>query len=617
MPSTRVAVPEIKSWTPAIDARSVEDGSLFVLSGRNFLFDAKGPKSAFGSMLLDSDPIDTSVYPVESMNVGNRVIVATYDAIYERRSAVSIDYESDELTPSEDYFFKLADLVSLPTHEIGKYKWTSAYVGFGSFINHPGYGLFRLLGDSIEPHTAPGLEGPFLGITESAGRLIVQTNTLTQWSNADNASDFTPELGGAGFQVTKQRTPGAPLAVTSFQGGFIVWSTAGVLVAEFVGGNTVFRFDRVITEQFLLTPVGFESVASGDVLVVTQHGIFKSSATQGLQPFDEVFNEYMRTLMENEDDVSFRLKYIKEMDTLFVQMYNQTTLVNQTFVFSGPTSKWGIFSETHKGIIKFDRDAGKYGYVDSNGYIRQFTDQPFVEELGGALRGLDSFIELGYVQPANGAEQADVEFEMQEILIGARTTHTLAYTVDEEDWDGPDSFKSYNIGFYLYDQDWSQFGVDYYDIDYNDPAPDENWNNSTLPNVDWNNPVAGQRDFNWNDNIYLDIDWSATPEDGVNTDYIEDWGIVDESVDVEEDWDGEGHFFNVVTYGLTVKSNMDGFEEELTIEPALAVEKTTEDLWTLFSYGHRQRIVLTANQPWEKFHVTTMEISISYAGQIS
>lgn len=614
MTSSRISVNKIESWTPALDVKAVENGSLFVLNGRNFLFDVNGPKSGFGSTLVDLTPIDSSIHTIQDLQVGGRVIVVTSDGVYERRSLTVV--ESGEFTPSEDYFFKLASLTPQENSELNQYKWTSAYVGFGSFINHPGYGLFRLLGDSIEPHTAPGLEGPFIGIAESSGRLIVQTNLLTQYSSPDNANDFTPELGGSGFQITKQRVPGEPLAVTSFQGGFIVWTTAGVLLAEFVGGDAVFRFDRVNTDQLLSSGIGVETLPSGETLIVTSHGIFSSSPSQGLTPYTPQFNEYLRDLFANEDDVRLRLKYIKELDALFAQLYNQTTFVNRTFVYNVPSEKWGEFSENHRGIVKYGNQPGQFGFVDLDGYVHQFNDSPFVEKPDGTLEGLDSWIEMGYLVPADGASQADVEFEIQEALVSARETRTNEFPIIEEDWDGPTAFDSYNVGFYAYDQDWSQFGVDYYDIDFADPAEDEDWNSSSLPNVDWNAVVAGQRDFDWNDNIYLDDDWAQTPPQGVNTDYIIDWNFM-ETPQVFEDWDGESHFFNQVTYGFLMRSNMDGYEHELEIAPSLAVEKTKADLWTAFTYGHRHRVIFMATQPWEKYHVTAMSFSIHYAGQIS
>lgn len=616
MPSTRLAIAEIESWTPAIDARAVENGSLFVLEGKNFLFDAKGPKSGFGSILVSDESLDDSIEQIESITIAGRTVVLTGNGAYELRRLLANDTDVETFPGSGESWFKLASWEMQKSYDVGKYGWTFAYVGFGAFLNHPGYGLFKLLGDRMEIFPQTGVDEDILAIAESAGRLVLITRTLTQFSNADDAKDMSPDLGGAGFQITRQRVPGLPLAITSFQGGFIVWTTAGVLAAEFVGGDTVFRFDRVITEQFMISAKAWEPLASGDHVVMTKQGLFLSSATNGLQPYSDVFNEFLRTMMSDSDNFVFRLTFIKEDDLLFLQIADGTLNFNRTFVYHQATKKWGEFSETHRGIIRFSAKAGDYGYADVDGFIHHFNGSAYRETQSRELTGLDSYISLGYIRPANGAENADVQFEMQEIIIGARETRTGVYSVTEVDWDGEDAFKSYNIGFYLSDEDWSQFGVDFYDVDWSFPGASEDW---SLPGAgeDWNDPVAGQRDFDWSQAGQLDEDWSLTPPDGVSTDYLEDFDDGMFVIDSEEDWDGVDMFFNNVEYSIDVQSNLDGWEEELRVVPNLAIAKPKTDMWTLFSHGARQRINLYATQPWEKFHVTTLEISLSYSGQLS
>lgn len=616
MPSTRIPISTIESWTPAIDAKSVENGSLFVLAGRNYLFDAKGPKAGFGSTLVSNASIDESLEHVESIKIAGRTVVLTGNGAFERRSLVRYD-DVGIYSGSEEEWFRLASWETQDEYDIGSFGWTAAYVGFGAFLNHPGYGLFRLLGDTLEPFEQVGVDERVLAIAESAGRLILITTTLTQYSNADDAKDMSPDLGGAGFQITAQRVPGKPLALTSFQGGFIIWTTAGVLAAEFIGGDTVFRFDRVITEQFMISTKAWEPLASGDIVVMTKQGLFLSSAANGLSAYDDVFNEYLRDLMSNSDDYFFRLTYIKEDDLLYVQMADSTIYFNKTYVYHQASKKWGEFNEPHRGIIRFGAESGEYGYADLEGFVHHFDGSSFRESQDGILTGLDSYVSLGYLRPASGAEYADVEFETQEIVISASKSSTKRYPIIEEDWNGPDSFVSYNIGFYRFDTNWSEFGVDFYDIDYNIPAPAEDWSLPTLPDDNWNNVVAGQRDFDWSEPVpgQPDADWSLTPDGGVDTTYIEDWGYVLE-VDIEEDWNGITATYNVVDYQLEMHSDIDGFESDLVTTPVRAIQRIESDIWTLFSHGHNQRLLVAAIQPWEKFHVTSLAFSVTYAGRI-
>ena len=193
-------------------------------------------------------------------------------------------------------------------------SWTQAYVGFGSYVCHPRFGLFKVMATSLESFKPVGIEDSIIAIAESAGRLVIQGKYTTAYSNADDAGDLTPELGGAGFQITRQRVPGDPITVTTFQGGFVVWCTEGVLLAEFVGGDIVFRFDRVITKQFLSHAQGWCQLANGDTLILTTHGLFRSSPSQGLAPLNELFNEYLKDLFKNTNAMMSRVEYFQDYD---------------------------------------------------------------------------------------------------------------------------------------------------------------------------------------------------------------------------------------------------------------------------------------------------------------
>lgn len=608
MPSTRIAFSQIESWTPAIDARAVENGSLYVIEGRNFYFDSKGPKSGFGSTLVEYSPIDDSYGPCQSLRVGARTLFFTPKGCYERTS----EYES-----MGERWRQLATFSGPEDFTLNTLNWTQAYVGFGSFVCHPRFGLFKVMATSLESFKPAGLEENVIAITESAGRLIIQGKYTTAYSNSDNANDLNPELGGAGFQVTRERVPGNPITITTFQGGFIVWCSEGVLLGEYVGGEVVFRFDRVVTKQFLSHAQGWCYLANGDTLILTSHGLFRSSPSSGLSPLNDLFNEYLKDLFKNETMMMSRLEYFQDYDLIFLSIMDDSYLYRQTYVYSPAIEKWGIFSESHRGMIEVSSDSGDFGFVDDDGYVHRFAEIPYREKIDGTLEGLDSKIVLGYLNPNQGAETADANFELQEIVISARDSVVDTADLIEEDWNGPDSFTSYNLGFYLRDEDWNNFGLDFYDFDFNDPDVAEDWD-SPGAGVDYNVTVAGQRDFDWNDSGYLNEDWSATPSDGVGTSYIENWGYVEDPWpdELAEDWSGLGAFLNRIDYRLASISNLDGIEEALRVDPARAVERTSGDIWTLFSHGHRHRLEISANQPWENYHVKSLAVTIHYAGQI-
>lgn len=615
MASVRAAFQEIRSWTPAIDARAVEDGSLFVLAGKNFVFDAKGPKSAFGSRIIDEQPLSSGEVPVQHLQVGTRSLVFTESGVFERRPlGMIVETASADESQESTEWFQLLTLDDVGLADQAAYRWTTAYVGYVAYINHQSYGLFKLLGDSAAPFTPVGLDDTPIAIAEASGRMILQTRTMTMYSNADDASDLTPALGGAGFQVTAQRVPGDPMALTSFGDGFAVWTTKGILMAEFVGGTAVFRFDRAQTDQLLLNHMAVCKLASGDALVATEHGLFISSTATAIKPLDEAFNEFLRTEVEKDSDVEYRLDYIKEADLLFVQLVDDSPIYSRTFVYHGPSQRWGDFSEPHLGIIRISAAHGDYGYADREGNIRRFHDFPWNEASDRSLEALDSEIVLGYIKPTEGSPTADVNFELQQIHINARKYQTAGLTPASEDWLYTDSFDSFNVGFYSDDDDYNGHGVDSFDVDYNFADSAENYN-LILGSVDLNMMVAGQRDFDLNLMTGL-LDYNLTPAGGVSTAYIEDWGTLDMPLASDEDWLMQSSLLNYVDYNMAVRFNMDGVEDEILVEPALALSTTAGDLWTLLTNGHYQRIVLSANRPWQKFHVTALEISVHYAGRI-
>lgn len=615
MPSSRVAFAEIESYTPALDARAVEGGSIFVLAGRNYVFDVKGPKAGFGSRIVNGGIIDDGIYPVQSLDLGGRAIVCTRDGVYDRRWT-AIDDET--VLPAEVGWNRLGSLVSDLDSNIGRFKWTSAYVGFGSFICHPSHGIKRVLGNSLEDYSPDGLIDSPMFIAEANGHLVIVGRFQVQWSNAFDPGDLSPELGGSGFQTTSELVPGNPLGVMSFQGGFIVYTDAGVLLFEYVGNEIVFRPDRIPTQQLLLNPNSCTEMSNGEMVLLTKQGLYRSSATDGMSELTPQFNAFLLDLLAKHDDYVIRLDYIVERDQLFVQVMDSTAIFITTYVLTVKLDKWGEFSETHRGIIRFSKEASDYGWVDFDGYCHRIDESPFVELADGSLRGLEADITLGYIRPANGADNADVMFELQETFIAARTTRTPSQPFVEVDWGAVDSSENWGIGFYLYDVDYNNYGVDYYDINYSMPGTDEDWNLGPFEDVDFNDEVSGDQDYDFNDSGSRDEDFNETPDGGVDTSEVIDWGdLADMSIALWVDWGGEEALLNFESYSLEIISNIDGFTELLTTQPSLALVNPQRDLWTGFTSGHEHCVRVSANQPWDKFHVTAFAITVHLAGQYS
>lgn len=616
MPSARIAVSEIQTWTPAIDPRAAESGAIFVLDGsKNYTWDAKGPKSGFGCVALEGGSIESGLHNVQSVELGEHVVMMTGSQALDRRSTL---ITPESLEPSKDYWFTLANFNSEPESDIGRFYWTGAYVGQASILAHPSYGLYELNGDALNAYVGSADVDDPIAVVESNGRLIILTNSLVIWSNAFDPKDLTPALGGAGFQLIAEHVPGNPIMITTFQGGFLVWTDAGCMLAEYRGGDSVYRFDRVITDQLLLNAASWTQYSGGNTLVCTEQGIFNSNPSNGMTPLSPEFNEFLREELKNAQNPTVRLNYIRETDELYVQLMDGTTNYVRTHVYKMGVNKWGSFDPypNHKGICRFTGTPGDFGYVNHEGYAHRFADVPWCEHSDGSFDGLDSKIILGYFRPLDGSQTTDVEFEMQEIITSAVNKETELYPVTIEDWMGPDSFVSFDIGFYSQDEDWNQFSPSDYDEDWNALTGSEDYN--LLPSsesFDYNDDIVGPHQFDWNDPGAWE-DWGATPEGGVDTDYIIDWmdGVKNAP---DEDWGGWSALYNRLSYDLKVYSNLDGYEPILEVIPTLARKSTSSDFYTLLSSGHNHRIVFEANQVWQKFHVKTLETTINYQGQIS
>jgi hypothetical protein len=593
-----------------VEARAVENGAVFALAGRNYFFDSKGPRSGFSTQVITGGPLPVSSMNFQSVGMGGVSLIFNGLACYKRVWTV-IDPETVE--PSIEWWEKIHEFGDVETSGYNRYCWTKAYVSHGSYVCHPLFGIFKYNGDSLIEFNPPGLPENPLAIGEVAGRLIIMGQYAVAWSNSFNADDLTPELGGAGFQVINERVPGNPLALTSYQGGFLTWTDQGVMSSEFIGGEAVFRHDRVITDQLILNPGAWTQMADGSIVLVTQQGLFRSSVSGGLQQMTPIFNEYFRSEIAGKDSYYLQLEYINEHDHLYIQILDGSSEISRTYVLSVSLDKWGEFSESHLGICRWTGESNDYGYVGIDGTCYRFTDSFFSESEDGSLKALGSEIELGYFNPSSGAPYADITFEWQGVLISGIEKRTAAQeaSVIYEDWGF--NIPAYNIGFYLQDEDWNRFGVADFDEDWNDFGAQEDWNDPG-DSIDYNDSVAGARDFDWNNSGPME-DWGATPDGGVDTSYIVDWGLGEEKPD--EDWNADWLWLNRMDYGIEVRCSLDGYEQDNIVTPRLAVEKGASDFFTMMSYGHHHRMVISANQVNQKFHVKTIEITVNSYGRIA
>lgn len=614
MPSTRIAFPEIQSWTPAVEVKASESGSLFVLRGENYMFDSKGPKSFYGTLELGDMQVASGVYPAESITMADRTLVFTNDRIVERRWPYATSLDTEVLNR---FWFKLADLTTPTAPAPADECWTHAYVGYTNYICHPQHGLLKVADDSVAVYSGT-TDAPedVISIQENNGRLLILSKFLISWSAPFDGDDLTPALGGAGFQVIAELVPGLPRALTTFEGGILVWTDGGVLIGEYTATDSVYRWDRLTTEQLLYAGASWCTLADGSTLVVTKSGLQKVGPTGQIEPIAPAFNEWLREFMKGKSDLVIRPVYLQEEDLLFLQIMDRTGTFNQTPVLSMNIDKWGFFSRDHYGFVRIDNDDYSFGYVDDLGYVREVHNGAYDLDASGNESAIQSWIELGFIRPVEGGSVADTNFEIQEIMTTVNTTRTLTDDSRDEDWNGPNASVSWDIGFYSDIEDWNKYGLLDYSVDWGDEelisGPDEDWN--LLPSTeseDYGDSIIGATEYDWND-YGLPEDWGATPVSGVEPVGLIDWST---SGGPDEDWGGPQASLNQYNYQLEIISDLDGYAGELVVKPAIAIRKPDLDVWTCFSYGHHHRLRFKTNQVGDKFHIRTLALTIHLAGQ--
>lgn len=427
MPRERFPIRDIQSYQPAVDVRNSEE--MHVLGGKNYVFDTKGPKSGFGSRLVCGlNSIDMPNGVVQDVTIAGRTFVCTTQGIY-------------ELAENEESWIQHVDFTDLFEPEfipfLDQQQWSGAYLSDGVYLCHKTYGFYKLTREGFDKITVSDLAGfperPIC-IAETNGRLIVLNQDFVAWSAPSQAERFVPELGGAGQQRLSDRVTGTPIAVVGFQRGFLVWTTENCLLAEFIGGDTVFRFDRMTTDQIPVGPMAIEELPDGSQIICTKQGLYVTA--NGGEPKDvtPLFNQFIREFLKREPGITVRINYNMEYDHLYVQLRDWTNHYVRTYVVTVALDRWGEFSERHLGIVRYRDKRGSLGYVDQAGVMHKFIETFNRETTPHNFEGLDSNIDVGYIRPPRLVEEGKIDalLEMQELFIGgiARPSWSQAAVID-------------------------------------------------------------------------------------------------------------------------------------------------------------------------------------------
>jgi len=365
MPSASYKIAQTQGYLPSVDARNSQQ--LFVLGGKNFAFDALGVKSAFGSKHITYRKFDTARL--------RGIQIFTYDMFDDLITLIVSDNIYRYRHEQKDYILLAEKIVSIPSDIY--YKWSTSYYRNLLFMTHQLAGIFvyNRFSDTFFPYkTSVTINNPILSIFIN-GRFVIVTDEYFYYSAAFNPEDFTPSLGGAGFQRLATHVSGDPIAITQINQGCLVWTTEGVMKADFVSGEAVFRFSAVNIKVRPLNSFCVVSLDEGGTVMLTQNGLFILQ-NETLAPLTPLFNEFlMEFIAQNNLDTnpnSVQLQWNQKTKQLFVMCdLDDTGIFEQIFVWNQTVDRWGILSKNIYAVGK--TDVYNFGYIDSDGYLKQFT----------------------------------------------------------------------------------------------------------------------------------------------------------------------------------------------------------------------------------------------------
>ena len=368
-PATR-----IRGFRPGLDVKQLPEVS--VLNGQNFLLDAKGPFSTFGSVGVTGCAVRQAEY-LESYKIDTFMIIMYLGLAFKYDANAAILYPVFSFTDNGDLF-----------------PWSHAAVGTEHYFCRKGVGVIRFdpVVNEWEVLTHASLPSGPVGVAESGGRLIIQGTDRVSYSAIGDGTDLTPSVStGAGFQLLVEHTGGGdPLGVFAVDDGFISFTKRGIMKSEVISGAAAFRHYNLTKEQAVVPLSQYAIVdlqESGGIVFLGKGGFF---ATRGERPaaWQPLMSEFFRQIL-GQFDLSnpslINLSHSEDKQWFFVSLAEneQPFLYPISYVMYIPLEEWGIFNRVHKSLGQYnfaDIDQGfNFGYSDFNGNLRRFVDDALVQ----------------------------------------------------------------------------------------------------------------------------------------------------------------------------------------------------------------------------------------------
>lgn len=365
----------LKGLIPALDNR--QRGEKGILAGKNFMLDAEGPYSAFGTDLITyqkiANPKGNATFRVE-----DDIFHFTQGAVLAYDSNAGYYYPVFTFTDSGDIF-----------------PWSHAVVGGVHYFARKGVGLLQYTPTTNVWSTLSGGSVPdgVVSVDKKADRLIVLGSTVVAWSAISDGSNLTTDITtGAGFQALSLIGGGDPYAVKAVVDGFIVSTANGSMKGLLVSTEIPFKFDPLDEEAHIpINPFCVVSFGTDRVLFLTKTGFV---ITQGRPPesWQPLMGEYFIQKVLPRIDLTLvsviALHYNHDRQWLFISVGSDTDPQVYTHAFGLyiPRDEWGRIDHIHTGfgelnIVEGSDSGFNFGYIGSDGCIHSFNDVNRVESI--------------------------------------------------------------------------------------------------------------------------------------------------------------------------------------------------------------------------------------------
>jgi len=420
-----------------------DTGKVYILRGRNFDWDLRGPRSGYGNDRINSGliSVDRLKNQPRFFRIKEHTFLFTAGTVYRCDAVCSpivVEYEFPWLVCGGE--------------DEGQYPWSMAYVGQYYLFSHPYAGIIYY--DELKstwgkhPLDAICITSCIYGITAAKNRLVILTRDTVVYSAYDDPFALKCNAyDGAGIQSLDEISKGIPYGVYETRNGFVAYTSRGILsgrevpASPFQGadpGNIsigtlalvqpAFNVDWHADQIVPISPNAIAAVAGLEQIILTKRGFYRIDGNRNLGELNESLawqtligvyladNEFRDNRSVNLRDYgAVRLEYDWQFGRLWVSFREDKQIpYSRCLVYQFDYDKWGSFDTKHwcvgaTHMSRMDYNKAKcYGFLAETGFIAEFRltghscvqgHAPDCTKTPGICTDwfwpLDSFIEIG------------------------------------------------------------------------------------------------------------------------------------------------------------------------------------------------------------------------------